>query len=90
MRQRLNHVVCLSLMRDAEATDGIDYTLYARIRLDSMFFAPLPPSVLESALVPWTAVVPAGDAWGWGYSFKVYLRSLVLRSLHTHDVAHAG
>jgi len=64
MRQRLNHVVCLSLMRDAEATDGIDYTLYARIRLDSMFFAPLPPSVLESALVPWTAVVPAGDAWG--------------------------
>ena len=64
MRQRLNHVVCLSLMRDAEATDGIDYTLYARIRLDSMFFAPLPPSVRELALVPWTAVVPAGDAWG--------------------------
>ena len=64
MKQRLNHVVCLSLMRDAEATDGFKYTLYARIRLDSMFFAPLPPSVLESALKRWTAVVPAGDAWG--------------------------
>ena len=64
MRQRLNHVVCLSLMRDAEAKDGIPYTAYARIRLDSMFFAPLPPSVLELALVPGAAVVPAGDAWG--------------------------
>ena len=46
------------------ASDRIRYTLYARIRLDSMFFAPFPSSVLESALVPWTAVVPAGDAWG--------------------------
>ena len=64
MRQRLNHVVCLSLMREAEVTDGINYTFYARTRLDSMFFAPLPASVLESARVPWTAVVPAGDAWG--------------------------
>ena len=64
MRQRLNHVVCLSLMREAEVTNGINYTFYARTRLDSMFFAPLPASVLESARVPWTAVVPAGDAWG--------------------------
>ena len=64
MRQRLNHVVCLSLMRQAEAEDGIPYTVYARVRFDSMFFAPLPPSVLELALVPRTAVVPAGDAWG--------------------------
>ena len=66
MRQRLNHVVCLSLMRQAEAEDGIPYTVYARTRLDSMFFAPLPPSVLELALVPGAAVVPAGDAWGGG------------------------
>ena len=66
MRQRLNHVVCLSLMRDAEAKDGIPYTVYARIRLDSMFFAPLPASVLELALVPGAAVVPTGDAWGGG------------------------
>ena len=51
-------------MREAEVTDGINYTFYARTRLDSMFFAPLPASVLESARVPWTAVVPAGDAWG--------------------------
>ena len=66
IRQRLNHVMCLSLMRHAEAADGIPYTLYARTRLDSMFFAPLPPSVLELALVPGAAVVPTGDAWGGG------------------------
>jgi hypothetical protein len=64
MRQRLNNMVCLSLMRDAEATSGIPYAVYARIRLDSMFFAPLPPSVLKLALVPGAAVVPDGDAWG--------------------------
>jgi len=79
MRQRLNHVVCLSLMRDAEAKDGIPYTVYARIRLDSMFFAPLPASVLELALVPGAAVVPAGDAWGGGPRFGVCDRMIIGR-----------
>ena len=77
MRQRLNHVVCLSLMRHAEAADGLPYTVYARIRLDSMFFAPLPASVLELALVPGAAVVPAGDAWGGGPRFGVCDRMLI-------------
>ena len=77
MRQRLNHVVCLSLMRQAEAKNGIPYTVYARIRLDSMFFAPLPPSVLELALVPGAAVVPTGDAWGGGPHFGVCDRMLI-------------
>ena len=79
IRQRLNHVMCLSLMRHAEAADGIPYTLYARTRLDSMFFAPLPPSVLELALVPGAAVVPTGDAWGGGPHFGVCDRMLIGR-----------
>ena len=79
MRQQLNHVVCLSLMRHAEAVDGTPYTVYARLRLDSMFFAPLPPSVLKLALVPGTAVVPAGDEWGGGRKLGVCNRMLIGR-----------
>ena len=42
-----------------------------------MFFAPLPASVLELALVPGAAVVPTGDAWGGGPHFGVCDRMLI-------------
>ena len=38
--------------------------MYARLRLDSLFLAPLPRIMLEAAAAPMVAVVPAGDAWG--------------------------
>jgi len=40
------------------------YRVYARLRLDSLFLAPLPRIMLEAAAAPMVAVVPAGDAWG--------------------------
>jgi len=62
--QLLNREACLHTVLHAEVASGARYSIYARVRLDSVFFAPLPSSILEAASTSTVAVVPAGDAWG--------------------------
>jgi hypothetical protein len=60
--QLLNRESCLRVVLHSEAASGVRYRVYARLRLDSLFLAPLPRSMLEAS--PNVAIVPAGDAWG--------------------------
>ena len=62
--QLLNREACLRTVLHAEVASGTCYRVYARLRLDSLFFLPLPRSMLEAAAAPMVAVVPTGDAWG--------------------------
>ena len=59
--QLMTRYACWRLVRHTEAASDSRYATFARVRSDSMYFAPLP---LPASLQPDVVVVPAGDQWG--------------------------
>lgn len=58
--------MCLQLIREAEVHIGQQYDLAVRTRLDARWFAPLPPSIIQT-VISGSAVIPKENGFG-GYN----------------------